>query len=99
MEFKVGMKVIFVSQTWLSFKHNDNSKNEKASLLKKLLRRALAGDCKVTPRFEVAILGLDRPLRIASKKIQRDFTDAYIWLDIWSVPQADRDGQLRAISS
>lgn len=78
VEFKAGMKVIFISQTWLSFAHNDNEQNDKAKLLKKLLQRAIAGQCKVTVRFEVAILKLDKPLRIPTSVLQQEWSNAYV---------------------
>ena len=52
-QFEPGMKVIFVTQTWLSSTHNDNSKNEKCQLLQRVLRRAAAGESSVMVRFEI----------------------------------------------
>jgi len=81
VEYTAGMKVIFVTQTWLSAKHNDNSKNEKCQLLQRVLRRAMAGESKVEVRFEIVAHGLDKPLRVPRKRLAKDFANAYIWLE------------------
>ena len=99
VEVTDGMKVIFVSQTWLAKSHNDDAANSKCTLLKELLRKGAAGELKVNVRFEVVLHGMDKPLRIKTKTLQKDWQDAYVWLDLWSVPQADREGQMRAIAS
>ena len=87
-----GMHTVFVSQTWLSRAHPDNGDNAKLKLLQSFLRDGKKG---VRPSLISEIFWGGRlkiPAR-ALRKIQ------YVWLDVFSIPQADRERQGEAIAS
>lgn len=85
------MVTLFVSHTWLSFAHPDNDNNDKLHLLKEFLCRK--GEIK--PDFTVE-MSLGKRLTIPAKDIANI---AYVWLDFWSIPQADRNTQALAIQT
>ena len=99
VEIHEGMKVIFISQTWLTKDHNDNAANEKCQLLKRVLSRAIEGRLNVQVCLPALLHGMDKPLRISKKQLQADLTDGFVWLDLWSVPQQDRSAQKLAIGT
>jgi ankyrin repeat protein len=90
-----GMVTVFVSQTWLSRSHPDTADNVKLTLLRSFLRDASAGKKDVRPSLLCEIFWGGRlkiPAR-ALRKIQ------YVWLDVFSIPQADTARQGEAIAS
>jgi hypothetical protein len=97
-------KILFVSHTWLNFQHPDNEKNEKLGLLQGWLRRILDGSARdITPQWSQGQTaggrGIEGLKGIKAKTIRRDLTDGYVWLDLASIPQADRASQGLAIQS
>ena len=86
---------IFVSQTWLSFKHPDDKENSKLKCLQAILRRAAAGKLTVHPNAQAEMIWGAEMKIPASKLAQLE----YVWFDICSVPQHDRDLQMKAIAS
>jgi len=95
VEQRDGMHTVFVSQTWLSRSHPDNVENAKLKLLQSFLRDASNGKKGVRPSLLCEIFWGGRlkiPAR-ALRKIQ------YVWLDVFSIPQADRERQGEAIAS
>ena len=88
-----GMVTLFVSHTWLSSEHPDNSENSKLKLLQAFLRSAGSKDIHADYTLELA---MGNQLKIPAK---RSAAIAYVWLDYWSIPQANRDNQARAIES
>ena len=95
VEQRDGMHTVFVSQTWLSRAHPDNVDNAKLKLLQSFLRDASDGKKGVRPSLLCEIFWGGRlkiPAR-ALRKIQ------YVWLDVFSIPQADRERQGEAIAS
>ena len=85
---------MFVSHTWLTFKHPDNSANIKLRTLQGLLRNCVAGKLKVPPNvFTAALAGLSA---IPAKRMSQC---KFVWLDFFSVPQADQEQQMLAIRS
>ena len=87
--------VIFCSQTWLSFKHVDNDAGDKLALLQGLLRRLVAGTLEVPPHW-LGELMFGRKIGVSATALKKC---EYVWLDIFSVPQANAHAQLLAISS
>ena len=104
VEWKAGDgHVLFASHTWLNHTHPDNERNEKLSLLKGWLGNILDGRAKdITPQWSQAQSGQGsevKGLRIKAAKIRRDLLDGFVWLDLASIPQADRETQILAIQS
>ena len=95
VEQRDGMCTVFVSQTWLTRGHPDNGDNAKLTLLQSFLRDASAGKKGVRPSLLCEIFWggkLKVPAR-ALRKIE------YVWLDVFSIPQSDRERQGEAIAS
>lgn len=95
--------ILFISHTWLNFTHPDNEKNEKLGLIKAWLRRIMEGSARdISPQWsqgQTASPTQEGIKGIKAKTIRSDLTDGYVWLDLASIPQADRDSQLKAIQS
>ena len=96
VEWKPGMgKVVFCSHTWLQYKEPDNDAGLKLALLKDLLSGILDGS--------VGTLELEHPyygkMSIPGKQLRDDIRTGYVWFDLMSIPQADRDAQVKAIGS
>jgi ankyrin repeat protein len=87
-------KVLFISQTWLSYEHPD-PRNEKLRLLQHILRRAKKGRLAVEAHAYAAIKFGDKVRVDASEMKQVEF----VWFDIFSVPQRDPEAQKRAVAS
>uniref|UniRef100_A0A7S4RZH1 Uncharacterized protein n=1 Tax=Alexandrium monilatum TaxID=311494 RepID=A0A7S4RZH1_9DINO len=96
-EWTPGMgQVTFVSHTWLSTAHPDRDA-VKLRLLQKFLRSILEGQMQIDVHYlQVLMFGSKS---MSKDFLQQSFRDSYIWLDFWSIPQADRDTQLCAIRS
>jgi hypothetical protein len=78
----------------LTAHHPDTLSNDKFSLLKALLTSLKSGTLNITAYYLVeVILG---KLRIRARDLQRV---RYVWMDYFSIPQADSAAQLRAINS
>jgi ankyrin repeat protein len=95
VEQREGMHTVFVSQTWLSRSHPDNVDNAKLKLLQSFLRDASNGKKGVRPSLLSEIFWGGR-LKIPAKKLRKI---QYVWLDVFSIPQADRERQGEAIAS
>lgn len=87
---------LFCSHTWLSYAHPD-PKNEKLDLLQELLKLIFAGKLTISTHW-FAELTMGK-MNLSAKKLQMDLSDGYIWCDYFSVPQADKAGQAKAIAS
>jgi len=90
-----GMETLFVSHTWLSRGHPDDTKNQKLQLLRAFLASATAGAMEIPPDYTLEVT-IGTQLRIPAKQAARI---AYIWLDFWSIPQEHRRNQAHAIRS
>ncbi|CAH0365282.1 unnamed protein product, partial [Pelagomonas calceolata] len=90
-----GMATVFVSQTWLSRSHPDTADNVKLTLLQSFLRDASAGKKDVRPSLLCEIFWGGR-LKIKARALRKI---QYVWLDVFSIPQADREQQGAAIAS
>ena len=85
---------MFVSHTWISFEHPDNADNVKLRTLQGLLKLLVAGKLKVPPNvFKALLAGVKE---ISAKKMAKV---KFIWMDFYSVPQADPEKQMLAIRS
>ena len=79
---------MFVSHTWISFKHPDNADNIKLRTLQGLLKLFVAGKLKVPPNAFPALVANVKG--IPAKKMARV---KFIWMDFFSV-QADTIKQM-----
>ena len=77
VEWKEGMVVLFVSQTWLSYAHPDNTNNDKLRLLQVFLSNAAAGTKNILPNWG-AEFNWGRQLKIAAKDLQRI---SHLWFE------------------
>ena len=82
-------KVAFRSQTWVSYEHPDPS-GDKLKILQHLLRRAGTRGLVMEPHWYTSIQHND-----VSVLFHCDF----IWFEIFSVPQQNKEAQLAATSS
>ena len=89
-------KVLFLSHTWLGFKHPD-PRGVKMELLRSLLSKLWVGDLKVKGYCFTEMW--QKGLTISPAKLQQDFVDGYVWLDFWCIPQRDPTTQIKAIGS
>ena len=89
-------KVLFLSHTWLGFKHPD-PRGVKMELLGSLLSKLWVGDLKVKGYCFTEMW--QKGLTISPAKLQQDFVDGYMWLDFWCIPQRDPTTQIKAIGS
>ena len=85
---------VFVSHTWLSFNHPDDAESTKLRALQELLKTLVAGKLKVPANIFMATLA-----KVKSIPAKRMAKIKYVWLDFFSVPQADPTSQLLAIRS
>ena len=87
---------MFVSQTWLSYAHPDNESNSKLSYLQHFLREAASGSMTIHCAMDGEAMGFAKQIRLTPEKTK---TIAWVWFDIFSVPQNDSVNQGKAISS
>ena len=97
VSWSIGMKVIFVSHTWLRYKFPDTDNNDKLRLLQMLLRKMLSGQLPVEADWTQAVQGQN--FNISAKRFKADMENGYVWMDLGSVPQQDASAQIRAIQS
>ena len=99
-EWQEGMApVLFVSQTWLGYAHPDDAVNSKCVLLKGLLQRATEGRLTIVPNW-VSQLAYGRGARsVSAAQLKQDLRHGFVWFDIFSVPQVDKEQQALAIAS
>jgi hypothetical protein len=96
VEYKPEMgKVLFCSHTWLKYTAPDDDAGSKLALLKELLNSILDGS--------MGTIDGSHPYygknKIDGKTLLRDMRKGYVWFDLFSVPQADREAQTKAIGS
>ena len=96
VQWKPGMRTIFFSHTWLGYSHPD-PRRDKSKLISALLEGIRAGRTGVTGYWMATIIFQE--FGIKPRKLQRDFSDGYVWMDYLSIPQVDRANQGLAISS
>ena len=96
VRWKPGMQTIFLSHTWLGWKHPD-PKGDKCQLIKKLLEGILQGRTRVTGYWMATIVFGEKGL--PARKLKKMFSDGYIWMDYLSIPQLDQRSQGLAIQS
>lgn len=80
IEFQPGMKVLFVSHTWLHSSHPDSPSNVKLILLQDVLRKFVAGKIRVPTYWQSEIVYAGT-CDIPAAKIAADLSDGYIWLE------------------
>ena len=93
VEWQEGMETLFVTHTWLSDGHPDNDANEKLLLLQAFLRGA--GSRSIHADFSVEVTMGNR-IKIPAKRVAKI---AFVFLDFWAIPQANRDNKALAIQS
>ena len=104
VEWQQGMApVLFVSHTWLRYRHPDSEALDKFKTLTSTLKRVVAGELAVKPGWltELVFGKEAKQFRCSASQLQRDLTDGYIFFDFMSIPQAPEAGeaQQRAIAS
>lgn len=104
VEWQQGMApVLFVSHTWLRYRHPDSEALDKFKTLTSTLKRMLAGELAVKPGWfiEMAYGKEAKEFRCSASQLQRDLTDGYVFFDFMSIPQAPEaaEAQQRAIAS
>ena len=87
---------VSLAQTWLSYSHPDNESNVKLKHLKHFLREATSGKMTIHAAMDGEAMGLAKKIRLTPSRTQ---TIAFVWFDLYSVPQADPIGQGKAIAS
>ena len=93
-----SMTAVFCSHTWLRFKHPDDESGSKLKLLQVVLRRGLAGNLHIAPHW-LHTVNQSSAKAVKAKEFKRKLKGAYVWLDFWSVPQANPTTQALAIES
>lgn len=96
VEWTEEKTTLFVSQTWLSYAHPDNESNSKLSYLQHFLREAASGSMTIHCAMDGEAMGFAKQIRLTPEKTK---TIAWVWFDIFSVPQNDSVNQGKAISS
>jgi hypothetical protein len=99
VRWEPGMQTLFVSHTWLRHNHPDGVNKEKLTLMKRLLGDILAGTARdIHPQWALSLQKGGNQLRIKAKDLVC-LRDGYVWLDLASIPQADKKSQPLAIAS
>lgn len=95
--------VVFVSHTWLRYRHPDSEALDKFKTLTSTLKRMVAGELAVRPGWMVDMLHGNeaKEFRCSASQLQRDLTEGYVFFDFMSIPQAPEaaEAQQRAIAS
>ena len=87
--------ILFCSHTWLKYKFPDSDSNEKLALLKALLTSLKNQSLSIKPQWANSFI-----MKGAFSLSRKEMANIkFVWLDIASIPQADRDTQLLAIQS
>jgi ankyrin repeat protein len=98
-----GGPVVFVSHTWLRYRHPDSEALDKFKTLTSTLKRMVAGELAVRPGWMVDMLHGNeaKEFRCSASQLQRDLTEGYVFFDFMSIPQAPEaaEAQQRAIAS
>ena len=90
-----GMVTLFASHTWLTASHPDDQANSKLGLLLAFLRDAQRKR-GVPVDWAMEITMGRKQCLVPAKRLAQT---GYVWLDFWSIPQADRTNQGKAIQS
>ena len=91
VEWQQGMApVLFVSHTWLRYRHPDSEALDKFKTLTSTLKRVVAGELAVKPGWltELVFGKKAKEFRCSAAQLQRDLMDGYIFFDFMSIPQA-----------
>ena len=100
VRWEPGMQTLFISHTWLRHNHPDGVNKEKLTLMKRLLGDILAGTARdIHPQWALSIQKGGKKIRINAKAMSQSLQDGYVWLDLASIPQADKKSQPLAIAS
>ena len=100
VRWEPGMQTLFISHTWLRHNHPDGVNKEKLTLMKRLLGDILAGTARdIDPQWALSIQKGGKKIRINAKAMSKSLQDGYVWLDLASIPQADKKSQPLAIAS
>lgn len=96
-----GMVVVFISHTWLGFRHPDPNM-EHLHALQRILGRLSAGEQDIQCAWVDRLAFGDR--RLTAEDCKDHFQNAFLWMDYWCIPQAVLeagvvDAQRKAISS
>ena len=84
VEWRPGMApVLFVSHTWLRFRHPDSEAGDKFKALVGMLRRIVSGNLEVQPNWLTHFMfgSLAKKLRISATALRRDLTDGYVFFE------------------
>jgi len=95
LERRDGMQVLFVSHTWLKLSHPDDDANSKLLLLQRFLRDASALARHADTHWGVEY-NYGNSVRVSRKQLAKI---SFVWFDVFSIPQGNRDTQARAIAS
>ena len=100
VEWRAGMgPVAFFSQTWLSRNSPDDEANSKCTLMRELLLRAVLGKLEINGHFLAQLQYGSKELRVSATQMQADLSRGFIWFDIISVPQSDKQAQELSITA
>lgn len=82
-KWRPGWTSIMVSHQWLGIQHPD-IRGEHLSILQGALKNIISGKVQVCSDIAFQFMGKNRSLRKAEKAA---LSNAYVWLDWWSIPQ------------
>ena len=101
VEYEDWMSVLFCSHTWLRRNYPDNEAGVKLTLLKSVLQSALKGTLDITPHWMTEFLykKAAKHFRLHAADMHRNLAHGFVFLDYFSIPQANPDAQARAIAS
>ena len=88
---------LFFSHTWLRYAHPDNEHGVKRRLIHGLLTGIKAGTVGFSAYWFAVVSHHMKD--IAPRAVSDAFSDGYVWLDYWAIPQRDHSSQARAIQS
>jgi ankyrin repeat protein len=89
--------VLFVTHTWLGYRHPDPT-GVKWKLLHSLLSRMCQGKVDISA-FWSAGLAYKSKMQIPAHRLKESMADGYVWVDYSCIPQADAAAQPLAIAS
>ena len=88
---------LFFSHTWLRHAHPDNAHGVKRRLMHGLLTGIKAGTVGFSAYWFAVVSHHMKD--IAPKAVTDAFSEGFVWLDYWAIPQRDSSSQALAIQS
>lgn len=90
-------KCLFLSHTWLRFKHPDSEDGVKKKLINGVLSGIMNGKATFTAYWFAVVAHSMKD--VPAKLVQEQYRDGFVWMDWLSIPQVDKSDQLLAIQS